>query len=206
GPQVLGGGTTAPPQFAVAQKATHAKYVIVSIGADDLGWSALLGLCTVTTACDDKASTAYFQQNLAAFTVGYYQLLRRLTPLPSHPTVLVNLYYNPVDTGKHCLDGVGLPPAKEQSITRLLGALNNVLANGARASGLIAVRPDFTEHALCDADPYVQGLNARAPFHPTLSGELAIALADVQALQQPLPQTAPAISPSASSSAGPRSS
>src|SRR5258708_19713713 len=129
GPQVLGGGVTAPPQFAVAQKATHARYVIVSIGADDLGWSALLRLCTVTTTCDDKASTAYFQQNLAAFTVRYYQLLRRLAALPSHPTVVVNLYYNPFDPSQHCLDGVGLTPAKEQSITPLLAALNSALAN-----------------------------------------------------------------------------
>jgi lysophospholipase L1-like esterase len=203
GPQVLGGGVTAPAQLAVAKKATHASYVIVSIGADDLGWSALLRLCTVTPTCNSKASTAYFQQNLATFTVGYYQLLRRLAALPSHPTVLVNLYYNPFDRSQHCLDGVGLTPAKEQSITRLLGALNNVLANGARASGLIAVRPDFSGHALCDEDSYVQGLRARAPFHPTLAGELAIALADVQALQRPLSQTAPPVSPSRHTSSRP---
>ena len=170
--------------------------MIVSIGADDLGWSALLRLCTVTTTCDDSASTAYFQQSLATFTVGYYQLLRRLAALPSHPTVLVNLYYDPFDTSQHCLDSVGLSPAKEKSLTGLLDALNNVLANGARATGLIAVRPDFTGHALCDPEPYVQGIRARAPFHPTLAGELAIALADGQALQQLLGQ--PTLSPSPS--------
>jgi lysophospholipase L1-like esterase len=191
GSQVLGGGVTAPPQFAVAQKATNTSYVIVSVGADDLGWSALLRLCTVTPTCNSKASTAFFQQSLAAFTVRYYQLLRRLAALPSHPTVVVNLYYNPFDPRQHCLDGVGLTSAKEQSLTRLLGALNSVLANGARASGLIAVRPDFAGHALCDENPYVQGLSAHAPFHPTLAGELAIALADAQALRQPVSQTAP---------------
>ncbi|HXP54367.1 MAG TPA: hypothetical protein VN847_05405, partial [Streptosporangiaceae bacterium] len=45
------------------------------------------------------------------------------------------------------------------------------------------VRPDFTGHALCDADPYVQGVGSPAPFHPTAAGELAIALADEQALR-----------------------
>ena len=196
GPQPLG-DATAPAQFAVAKKATHASYVIVSIGADDLGWSALLQLCTVTT-CDDSASTAYFQQQLAAFTVGYYQLLRRLAALPSHPVVLVNLYYDPFDTSQHCLDRVGLTPAKEKALTGLLDALNSILANGARASGLIAVRPDFTGHALCDAAPYVQGLRGRAPFHPTLAGELAIALADGQALRAAVP----VISPGTSQGAG----
>jgi lysophospholipase L1-like esterase len=205
GPQGLA-DVTAPAQLAVAKKATHASYVIVSIGADDLGWSALLRLCTVTTTCDDRASTAYFQQSLAAFTVRYYQLLRRLAALPSRPTVLVNLYYNPFDSSQHCLDGVGLTPAKQKSLTRLLGALNSVLANGARATGLIPVRPDFAGHALCDPVPYVQGLNARAPFHPNLAGELAIALADVQALQQPSARTSPSARPSASQSASPRAS
>ena len=168
--------------------------MIVSIGADDLGWSALLQLCAVTT-CDDKATTAYFQQQLASFTVGYYQLLRRLTELPSNPTVLVNLYYNPFDTSAHCLDRVGLTPEKENSLIKLLGALNSVLATGARDTGLVAVRPDFAGHALCDAQPYVQGLRGRAPFHPTVAGQLAIALADAQALQRIQEAASPPASP-----------
>ena len=185
---------TAPAQFAEAKKATKASYVIVSIGADDLGWSTLLQLCAVTT-CDDKATTAYFQQQLASFTVVYYQLLRRLTELPSNPTVLVNLYYNPFDTSAHCLDRVGLTPEKENSLIKLLGALNGVLATGARDSGLVAVRPDFAGHALCDAQPYVQGLRGRAPFHPTVAGQLAIALADAQALQRIQETASPPASP-----------
>ncbi|HEX9035133.1 MAG TPA: GDSL-type esterase/lipase family protein [Streptosporangiaceae bacterium] len=191
GPQRTG-EVTAPAQFAVAKKATHASVVIVSIGADDLGWSALLRLCTVTPTCDDRASTAYFQQRLAAFTVGYYQLLRRLTALPSHPLVLVNLYYDPFDPGRHCLDNLGVTQAKEKSLTSLLDALNSVLANGARATGLLAVRPDFTAHALCDPEPYVQGVHGRAPFHPTIAGQLAIALSDSGILVPARSQSPPA--------------
>ena len=183
GPQQRG-QVTVPAQLAAAKKATRASVVIVSVGADDLRWSALLRLCTVTRACDNKAAVAYFQQRLAAFTVGYYQLLKQLAALPSHPTVLINLYYNPFDSHQHCLDSVGLTPAKQKSLTVLLDALNNVLARGAQASGLIPVRQDFTGHALCDSRPYVQGLHDPAPFHPTSAGELAIALADEQVLHQ----------------------
>lgn len=185
---------TAPPQFGEAKKATKASYVIVSVGADDLGWSALLQLCAVTT-CDDKASTAYFQQQLASFTVSYYQLLRRLAALPSHPTVLVNLYYNPFDATADCLDHVGLTPEKENLLIRLLAALNNVLENGARETGLVAVRPDFSGHAICDPEPYVQGLHGRAPFHPTVAGQLAIALADSEAVQRIQESASPSASP-----------
>ncbi len=182
GPQRLSSLTTAA-QLSVAKEATHASVLIVSVGADDLAWSALLRLCTVTPTCDNNAATAYFQQRLATFAVQYYQLLRQLAELAFHPTVLINLYYDPFDPQQHCLDGAGLTPAKESSLTVLLTALNEVLARGARASGLITVHPDFSGHALCDPDPYVQGLGDPAPFHPTPAGELAIALADLAALK-----------------------
>lgn len=191
GPQHTG-GTAVPPQLAVAKKATHASAVIVSIGANDVGWSAILRLCAVSRACDNRASVAYFQKRLAAFAVSYYQLLQQLAVLPSHPRVLVNLYYDPFDTGQHCLDNVGLDPAKESSLIGLLAALNGVLARGAQAAGVGSVRPDFTGHQLCDPAPYVQGLHATAPFHPTPAGELAIALADEHAVR---PRIAPSQRP-----------
>jgi hypothetical protein len=84
--------------------------------------------------------------------------------------VLVNLYYDPFDTSRHCLDHVGLDPAKEKSLLGLLHALNSVLADGAQAAGLSSVQPDFTGHALRDPGPYVQGLHDPAPFHPTPPG------------------------------------
>ncbi|HEY0717078.1 MAG TPA: hypothetical protein VGD68_05640 [Streptosporangiaceae bacterium] len=58
-----------------------------------------------------------------------------------------------------------------------------MLAGGATAPWGVAVRPDFTGHALCDPAPYVQGVGVPAPFHPTAAGELAITLADEQALR-----------------------
>lgn len=45
-------------------------------------------------------------------------------------------------------------------------------------------QPDFAGHQLCTSQPYVQGLDAAAPFHPTATGQSAIALAD-QAVLRP---------------------
>jgi hypothetical protein len=119
--------------------------------------------------------------------------------------VLVNQYYNPFDTSQHCMDQVGLDAAKEKSLTGLLQALNGVPAKGAQAAGLPAVRPDFTGHQLCDAEPYVQGLKATAPFHPTAAGGLAIAIADEAALRgrpaEPSPAASLTSGPAASSPA-----
>ena len=65
-----------------------------------------------------------------------------------------------------------------------LGQLNAVLAQGAQIFGFGVADPPFTGHELCSADPYVQGPGDPAPLHPTAAGELAIALADQQALPQ----------------------
>ena len=198
GPQQAG-NVTAPAQLAEARKATQAQLIIVSIGANDVGWSGLVGVCAAAKSCADSASTAYFQQHLATFTSQYYQLLEQLATLPSHPRVMINLYYNPFDPRQPCLAGEGLDAAKENALTGLLSALNKVLANGATAASQIPVQPDFTGHALCDPGSYVQGIGDPAPFHPTAAGELAIALADEQALQEAetAPGATPAVTPSA---------
>jgi lysophospholipase L1-like esterase len=195
---------TLPAQLAAARQATNARLVIVSIGANDVGWSGLIGLCAAARSCADGASTAYFQQHLNTFASQYYQLLEQLATLPSHPQVLINLYYNPFDpsgAAPNCLASEGLDAAKEKTLGQLLDALNQVLSDGAAATSEITVRPDFSGHELCDPDSYVQGVRDPAPFHPTAAGELAIALADEQALQA-LPANQGAPSPGAPSGSG----
>ena len=68
-----------------------------------------------------------------------------------------------------------------------LSQLNQVLAQGAQTFGFGIATPPFAGHELCTADPYVQGPGDPAPLHPTADGELAIALADQQALPKVLP-------------------
>ena len=72
-----------------------------------------------------------------------------------------------------------------------------MLAQGAQVFGFGVADPPFAGHELCSADPYVQGPGDPAPLHPTAAGELAIALADQQALPKaenlvPAPRRAPA--------------
>ena len=54
-------------------------------------------------------------------------------------------------------------------------------------AGFDAVAPSFAGHELCTAQPFVQGFEDAAPLHPTAAGEIAIALADEQALLNPPP-------------------
>ena len=179
GPQTVG-GQTLPAQLAVAKKAVDASAVVVSVGANDLHWAPMIQLCAATDTCDDRASTAYFQRSLAVFTRNYYELLRQLADLPNHPRVVINLYYAPFDPGADCI--TGLTGAKVTVLLDRLTGLNAVLAEGAKTFGYLAVQPDFSAHGACAEQPYVQGVEGPAPFHPTATGQLVIALADERAL------------------------
>ena len=203
GPEVLYNGQVAPPQLPQAAAATHAKLVVVSVGADDLSWSVMTQLCAAQTVCDDKVSSAYFTQLLNTFTRNYYQLLSDLDGLPAHPAVLVNQYYSPFGKSLACLQQYGMSPAKVKVLVARLGQLNKVLQQGANLFGFGIATPRFTGHELCTRDPWVQGPSDPAPLHPNAAGELAIALADQQAfpllspspVQLPSPSPSPTVSP-----------
>jgi GDSL-like Lipase/Acylhydrolase family len=186
GPQQHG-GRLLPPQLAVAERAKNASVVIVSVGADDLNWAAMVRYCAITPNCDDRATAAYFQQQLASFSKNYLDLLSRLAALKSHPVVIINRYYDPFGAQPGCLGPLGLTAANLQTLTSRLTTLNTVLAKGAAEFRFLSPQPDFVGHQLCTPQPYVQGVGAAAPFHPTAAGQLAIALADQAALDQPGP-------------------
>lgn len=183
GPQQVG-DRTVPAQLqqpAVAK----ADLVIISIGANDVHWTDLLELCAISQDCSNSAEQAFFQQQLAGLSRDLLQLVSQLQLLPNHPVVVVNAYYDPFADDIGCLTSHGMTKAKHRSLEADRNALNEILAKSATAAGFHTAVPDFTDHGLCSALPYVQGLTAAAPFHPTASGELAIALADEQALGQP---------------------
>jgi len=183
GPQKLD-SLLLPPQVQDPTVA-RASTVIVIVGANDVSWAGLLAACAISSHCDNKVEEAYFQQRLAGFSADYLRLLSDLQALPSHPRVLINLYYDPFSGEAGCLYPMGMTPSKQKSMEKLLDALNEVLREGATTAGFTAVQPDFTGHGVCSSQPYVQGLQYPAPFHPTAAGELAIALADEHALSTP---------------------
>jgi lysophospholipase L1-like esterase len=168
-----------PAQLAAPAAAT-ASTVLTSIGANDVHWADILAACAAVTGCASDAQQVYFQQQLALFSRSYLDLLTQLAALPNHPHVIINLYYNPFTGDDSCI--AGLTPVVQATLTAELGALNAVLARGAQTASFAVAAPDFTGHGLCAADPYVQGPGAPAPMHPTAAGQLAIAIADAQAM------------------------
>lgn len=180
GPQQTGARTQSAQLDSPA--VAKADVIVVNIGANDVHWSDILRVCAVSVTCSNNAEQAYFQQQLSGFSRDYLQLLDQLQLLRNHPLVVINRYYDPFTGDLSCLAPLKVTEAKQRSMQADLAAMNKILSSGAAAAGFISARPDFSGHGLCSAQPYVQGPSASAPFHPTASGELAIALAIEHAL------------------------
>lgn len=200
GPQ-RAGDLTLPPQVGVLQAVESPSTVVVSVGANDVGWSDFLRFCYGLPRCDDEASVRLFLSRLDAFKLQYAQLLQQLSDLPGRPQIVVTTYYDPFGTTFDCEQlrdpeaPAGAPPGygfgpdpgqdnQEQKIDRKIDPLrselrrmNAVLEQGAEAFGFTVAPVAFPGHELCTAQPWVQGLRDPAPFHPTAAGELAIAAA-----------------------------
>jgi lysophospholipase L1-like esterase len=200
GPQPAA-GTSLPPQVGVLRSVQSTKVVVVSIGANDVGWSDFLAYCYGLPRCDDEASNKLFQSRLDSFKIKYAQLLQQLSDLPAHPRVIITKYYDPLGSRFDCAalqdpraeeggpPGYGFGPDKgkenqDAKIKRKIGPLrvelarmNAVLEQGARGFEFSVVQPRFDGHELCRDQPWVQGMRDPAPFHPTAAGELAITAA-----------------------------
>ena len=200
GPQPAA-GTSLPPQVGVLRSVQSAKVVVVSIGANDVGWTDFLRYCYGLPRCDDEASDRLFQSRLDAFKIQYAQLLQQLSDLPTHPRVIVTKYYDPLGSSFDCRAlqdpqaeaggppgyGFGPDPGKDNQDDKVkqkigplrveLARMNAVLEQGAQGFGYAVVQPRFDGHELCTDQPWVQGMRDTAPFHPTAAGELAMTAA-----------------------------
>jgi hypothetical protein len=202
GPQTIG-SLTLSPQVGELESVTSARLVVVSIGANDVGWSDFMRYCYGLQRCDDQASDSLFLSRLDSFKVQYSQLLQQLGDLPSHPAVIVNEYYDPFGDSFDCPQlkdasaragapagyGFAADPGKDNQDEKIqqkidpleseLGRMNEVIRQGAQAFGFTVVQPHFDGHELCSDQSWVQGMSDSAPFHPNSAGELAIAAADL---------------------------
>jgi lysophospholipase L1-like esterase len=200
GPQRVG-GVTLPAQVGALRAVESPSAVVVSVGANDVGWSDFLRYCYGLPRCDDEASDRLFLSRLDAFKVQYAQLLQQLSDLPGSPHVIVTTYYDPfgssfdcdqlrdpsADAGRSPGYGLGPDPGQDnqgqkidrkiQPLRSELRKMNAVLEQGAQAFGFTVAHPSFAGHELCTGQPWVQGMADPAPFHPRAAGGLAIAAA-----------------------------
>jgi lysophospholipase L1-like esterase len=154
------------------------KLITITIGANDTGWTSLLEKCYIST-CGTAADSAAVQAELATVSTNLQTVLSDIKNQygAQLPTVLVTGYYQVFPaTATSCADLTGID-ASEQAFGRTLqSSISTTIQKVVSANNFAQFVPiDFSGHELCTAQPWVQGLNASAPYHPNDAGQAVIA-------------------------------
>jgi lysophospholipase L1-like esterase len=176
-------GVRVPAQLPIAFSNGTPDLMTFTIGANDIRWTQFIRQCYITRCgfAVDSARTKIYRADLRI------ELTRMLNQINSRsagnpPRVLISGYYSPI-ASTECLPSNRITTAESAWLSdqtvRMNQAINSVIPLFSFAE---FVPLDFTGHELCSADPWVQGLEAAAPIHPTADGQAAIAQSFLGAL------------------------
>lgn len=148
----------------------------LTIGANDVRWATFLGKCH-----SDECGTSFDKALSVAYRADLrIELSRALSiindrSLGHPPKVLVTGYYNPISFGTcpvyERFTDAEISWLYEQKVY-LNTSLKQVISNYNFAE---FVPVDFSQHKLCSADSWVQGIDDAAPLHPTAAGQQYLA-------------------------------
>jgi GDSL-like Lipase/Acylhydrolase family len=183
GPQTQGGQDLAA-QIGLLKQVEGLKWVVVSVGPNDLSWTDILRYCYAVSNCQDNLTQGEFDYRLAAFDRDYGALLRDLNDLPDSPQVVILTSYDVFRADADCRDAKAPPPAgglSPANIDVLLhrnAELNDVLTAGAKKYDFDLASPRLSPLCEPDTDKLgadIQGLDDKYPFHPTGVGMIRMA-------------------------------
>lgn len=158
---------------------THSqpKLITLTIGANDANWTDLLTKC-YTTTCGDAADNVQTQAQLTNITKNLSSTLQQISKRygANSPQVVVTGYYQVFPSMGTCADVSGIDASELAWGRKLQADISTAIKKSVDASSFATFAPlDFNGHELCATDPWVQGLNDKAPYHPTDAGQSAIA-------------------------------
>jgi len=152
--------------------------ISLTVGANDVNWTSFIRQCYLGT-CGSDSDTAGVQAKLTDVASN---LKMTLDQLQAHynsvaPHVVVTGYYQVMPaTPATCSDLQGVDASEMAWVRDQQTALSNTIKDVVGNYHFAAFAPiDFSRHELCSGDPWVQGLNDKAPYHPTAEGQNAIA-------------------------------
>ncbi|QFG67891.1 SGNH/GDSL hydrolase family protein [Ornithinimicrobium pratense] len=181
------GGATIPSMLATQMAAlgTETDLVTVSIGGNDIGWSAAVTACLVGTeaqcAQSIQATTQSIEQQLPADLGAAYTQIRVAAP-DAHVVVTG---YPRLFSPEHG-DFVPFPQlpgmisvAEQRLLNDGADLLNAVIADVAADHGFqfVDVTSRFTGHGVNAGDAWLTGLDHPVPLHPTAEGQHAYGVA-----------------------------
>ncbi|HSX07648.1 MAG TPA: SGNH/GDSL hydrolase family protein [Candidatus Saccharimonadales bacterium] len=175
-------GLNLTPQIDAAFANGKPDVITLTIGANDLNWSQVVGQCYATTC-----GTSWSQDAALAVARGYLRikLAAALFDIDQKsnfqpPKVIVTSYFAPFSTSAPaCADTQGITTSEMQWVNGQEAKLDQAIKSVSDLFGNMTtyVPVNFSGHELCTAEPWIQGLHAPAAFHPTVAGQAAIAKA-----------------------------
>lgn len=152
--------------------------ITVTIGANDMRWTRLLKECYLWDCGGniDDAQTVVYRTDLR------WELYHTLSLINARsgdfkPKVIFTGYFQPFSTtAPICENNRNITPTEMTWLNDQVGKLNQTITDSVSWYDFASYAPvDFTGHELCTANPWIQGVQDEAPYHPTTLGQMAIA-------------------------------
>lgn len=175
-----GSDVTLNAQIDEAFAAGTPNLITVTVGANDMRWTRGLYDCSRFECGDSRTVDWLAELYLNDLRLELDSLLGEIEERSagSPPLVALSGYYNPLPaTNLACEDTAGITAAESAWLNGKLQALNRAIEEAAaRHAGYTRYVPvNFSGHELCSPEPWIQGRDDPAPFHPTAQGQRAIA-------------------------------
>jgi lysophospholipase L1-like esterase len=150
--------------------------ITITAGANDINWDYFIRYCYAYD-CATPANTLLLNTYLYALNYKLYYALNSIAQRSGStpPRVILTGYYNPISS--RCVNMQQQLTSNEISwLNSASGALNQTINNvHSRFAFSKYASISFSGYDICSQNPWVQGLSAAAPFHPTPYGQQQIA-------------------------------
>lgn len=164
-----------PPQLTAQGNIERVRLITLTAGANDLDWTKLLAQC-LATVCDTPENTSLVASQIQTIEPLLSQAIEQLQEYSEATLVITGYYFLFDEATTPCGNTEGITPDEQQWVRTVQRNLNETIKDTARKyPNTRFVAPDFTGHALCASNPYIQGINDPQPYHPTARGQQAIA-------------------------------
>lgn len=175
-------GPNVPAQLDGAYAGGVPALITITAGANDLQWQNYIYKCYYSdcgTRVDDQVLIGLIASVKAKLAYALSSINARSNGQP--PQVILTGYYNPLST--NCANQQ-ISSMEIAWLNKQFDELNAGIASVANSYAFASFAPvDFAGHDVCADDPWVQGLDAAAPLHPTAQGQQVIAQSVLNTIQ-----------------------
>lgn len=154
---------------------TATRYVTLSVGGNDAGFSSVLTECAQpgwASDCDGRINTAqaYINNTLPGALSTLYASIK--SKAPNAKVVIVG--YPRIFNGEDCNAATFFSPAEETRLNSMADLINSKISAQASAKGFTFANPTsrFVGHAVCDSPEWLNGLSnpVGESYHPNKTG------------------------------------